>query len=216
MNLLDFDKLQTSEEMFKYPSLRDAQARLNDTIIRINGTPSYIFSIGNGEEPNFLDALICYQELGSRNKTNNLPLKNLPKIASLSNLTLGYINYFPIANYLKRVPTRHTKQGITTRSIDNMPKGIDIFRGKDLLNTFNNEYPTLEEALARLNKEDELCSLAINKRFAITFDREIEEMYLEFQGNKVGIFNEKTKTVKLKPKHAWLKETLIEKEIRYA
>lgn len=202
--------------MFTYHSVRDAQARLQNVFIRINGEACLIETIIDGDNP-----LVHYYPVGMRSsgsrKLMGISLKDLPKVGSLNNLTLGYINFPFDAYYLRRIPAQTTKQGVAINHIQGWQEGGFSWNEKpDFKGMFDNIYPSFEQAKEELLKnEEEIQGRAFHKHFKLKNLEDMDEIILEYKGNKVGLLTDNKKAIRLSPKMSWLRETLEEEMIPY-
>lgn len=209
--------LSPSPDMFVYANTRDAAARLNNVILRINDEPCFIDNVTEGDLPLVHYSPCDYAPRGGNKKPKVVALKDLPKVASLRNLTLGYINMPYDAYYLRRIAAQTTKQSVCLNHIAGLPEERFSEKLTSFKDMFNNVYPSFEEAKEELlSNEDEIQGRAFHKHFKLKYLQDMEEIVLEYKGYKIGIMTDNKKAIRLSRKMSWLKETLEEENIPYA
>jgi hypothetical protein len=106
---------------------------------------------------------------------------------------LGYVNSNGKATYLTRIPDRKQRQGLTLDIITTRPKMLpgysfeQSFYTQGYIDCVLNKYPTLDEALALLEK-GKAEAVAISRSTALSFlGRNV--VGLNYKGRQVGIRN---------------------------
>lgn len=105
----------------------------------------------------------------------------------ISSLPLGYINIdhpdYKSAIYLMREPFRQYKQGVDLSRLAQFPLGTGVVHWKylqsaGLVNCVLGEYPTYDEAVERITKE-QYRSVAIDRDIALKREKDTLNVYLK-------------------------------------
>lgn len=188
----------------------DLRARLDQTYVRYDNVPYYCRTEG---------PIICLYTVVK----GALFLKVEPDDPRLdiSSIELGYANNYQhqVSVYLKRIPHRNYKQGISPAC---MTSKVLVSRGNafslnpqhtlsdiGFTNMCAEKYPKFEEAIDLITNK-KWHSVALSKEVAIC--REVDQFQLYIREDCVGWINMKTKkTVLAKKDFPWLYRTILEK-----
>lgn len=142
-----------------YELIDYARGRLDDTVIMIDGSPSFIKMVTGNRELVFRN--LTLDDGGAISMDSDK--------VDLTPIPLGYLNSVFGASYLVRLAQRRWKQGLDKRAV--MVRGKDCrredwFYTEDMEQCLTNVYPSFEEAKALAIKDD--ITVAFNKRWAIS------------------------------------------------
>lgn len=163
-----------------FHSAEDAKMRLSNSLIRVNESPAYISDINHDYSTH-----ITYPLNGKKSF-----VKDIREVKGINYepVPLGYVNDGNTAHYLRRIPHRRWKQGLTGNSIDayiNRP--VNFLKSRALSQCIKGRYPSLEDAYNLVSS---------NKKKAIAFHRNwacsvgVVSPNLMYKGRRVGILNE--------------------------
>lgn len=163
-------------------SREDARMIFSDCLVRYNSTLVYVMDI-------VADGILCF-DLERQEVTNiRTDYSDIKPISS----RLGYLDFGSISVFICRNPVRRYKVGINKHNLSIqwgdypyteaeqrfVSEAIDSMSGKAFVNTFNNRYPTLKEALDRIRKGHKI--VAFERQFAIS-----KKLDVFYKGDAVG------------------------------
>jgi len=167
-----------------FDNTADANMRLSDSVIRLQGSPIYIHEAVRGPDREIQLVYTDLEGVGGRVGVHNEHLNYEP-------VPLGYVNIDGMSAYLQRIPARKWKQGL---SRDNLQiKGIlpDFIDTRALLTTsylaatIQGTYPTFAEALTRV-REGRDQHTAFHRKFSLHPDSETGLVWLHYAGDRHG------------------------------
>lgn len=184
-----------------WESLRDANMRLSDTIVRHGNIPILIHEIDEDRQvlARRLEDEEMFRFAYERDSVNTLPV------------SLGYTRCRGGNAYLQRSPARRYKQGLVLNRMMAVSKGRTRPMGavgtpslKNLYKTIANQYVSFDEAL-RLVREGE--DTAFHRKWLLR-SRDGQNVSVEYKGFKVGKVEDGI--ILLDDKMSYLSETLSE------
>jgi len=183
-----------------YLSLHDAKMRLDDTLIRYKGEPIYVITV---DQPR-VNYILTVSYLRTLIEAK-VSLKD--KDIDLSPVPLGNMNHEGNVYFTSRAPHRVWKQGLSRdtfmcKSMVHGYVGINV-NCKALVNTINNEYPSLKES-CRMIAEGVMVSCAFSRNFSL-----IDKRKIVFRSKLViGVLSKDMIYFELEDKFLYLKEHL--------
>jgi len=189
-------------------SLGDAKMRLENVVVRHKGEPIYIHNV---EQPRV--SYILHIEYLRTQIAGRVNLKD--KGVDLSPVPLGNMNHEGNCFFASRAPLRMWKQGLhrdsfICKSMERGFVGIPI-NCKALVNTINNEYPSIEEGW-KMIEQGQMASVAFSRNFSL-----MEKRTLVFNSKLiVGSLHKDLVSFHLENTYLYLKEHLQSSMIRKA
>lgn len=155
---------------------RYARQALANCLVRIGEVPVWIGDIGDDFNTTF-----TYLTNGRKSE-----IPDIRKVEDLNiePVPLGYINLRSKAVYLRRIPRRRWKQGLSSESLDKRI-GTTAICSRSMANCITGRYPSLEKALSRV--KEGLLSSAFDRDWAISTG--VVNPDLRYKGTVVGIIN---------------------------
>ena len=153
---------------------RYARQALANCLVRIGESPVWVGEIGEDFSTTFTYL--------SNGRMSVIP--DIRKVVdfNIQPVPLGYINLGEKAVYLRRIPRRRWKQGLSSDSLDKRI-GAHALRSRSMANCILGRYPSLEKALSRV--KDGLFSSAFDRDWAVSAG--VVNPDLKYKGVVVGI-----------------------------
>lgn len=140
-----------------FAKYEDTVHRIGNSICFWKGEPYYV-KVGVVDRSKDLVNLYCIKEQYHLPDRVDITSDDFVVAAP----ALGYMNYNKAAYYVKRIPNRGLKQGLSTEDIHSEPqlRGYNFpISTKEFYNCLMGIYPTYKEALTKvLTKENEGCA----------------------------------------------------------
>jgi hypothetical protein len=185
-----------------FDNVRDANMRLQGTIVRYEGQPIQIHEVVG------VDAAIKLVVMGLVDEeVQRLGLDD-PEL-NLDPVPLGYVNEGKGTSYVERIPIRKWKHGLHRENVhirgDMVELGRDVIRTRYMADTILGVFPTLPEALQSV-VEGRRKETAFNRKFSLRMDEETGIVNLMYRTERVGFVMDGKP--QLGPKMQYLKEEL--------
>jgi len=192
--------------MYEDASIADLRMMFDNTLIRYKDEPVFIHRL-------YEDKIAECLFIGNQEEKI---IHILDKGFNFTPISAGYVNVRGNTVYLRRIPMRKYKQGLSKECIealieagdfdsaavyDDCRRQVASLKAKCLYNMAKKVYPSLEEAIASF--EDKAVSVAFDRQFCVT-----RNGLLRFKHMHVGVVNLDNAKITFQEDKAYLKHAL--------
>jgi hypothetical protein len=166
-----------------YDTAEYAASRLVETIIRHDGIPVMVQSVGNGVNG---EITVGITNLMEDDPSYIVPLSE----CDINPVSLGYVNHKKSAHYIMRAPMRRDwRQGLRMLNIvDAEGMNPRLIPYRTIAQTIMGSFPSFKSCLDRLNSKEKIEEMAFNRDFAVNREGDMKYKSL-FTIGKVDMTN---------------------------
>lgn len=206
-----------------YDVVEQVNMRLVGSTILVQNEPAEVIACRKVGKTMFIQ--VAY--LPKKTVVDELDLTD-PQV-NIREFKLGYVNYMNEALYLSRIPARQQVQGLCGRNVHVPPYSREnarvLERGEhsadfnrlrltaEFRDAIRGIYPSLQEAIAMLDNDDDRISVAFGRCFALKKDKDLEFFELLYKGDRVAWGD--PNNFNLPSSSSFLREVLEESRINY-
>lgn len=187
----------------RYINFEDMKRRIGQTVIKYKGKHVYAQPNENAPRELSLDLMNIHTReefKGISSSDEDLDVNAFP---------IGYVNKGEIAVFTARMPARINRQGLCSDNTVYFYRGREAVSNigrSDIHSSFffdmlNDNYPSFEVALKKVSSNDEINSIAINKKLALE-RTDIGLVNLIYFTTPVAVFDSKSKSFKVTERFA--------------